>query len=513
MKEGCLKNIVILGAGLEGWSAAVALAKRLKGLDIGIRVIDDGEQHASGSVQIPGESEFHQLLGLDERTLIKRCSGTFRLATQYVNWHRDGHDFYLGGGECGANIGPIHFSDLVNSQQQLGTDLRFERFSVAAIAASQGRFSHPSRDRQSVLSTMDYTLQLDKESYRCLLKASAKSHGVGTVVGRVSSVDLNPSDGGVERIQLMDGESIEANLFLDCSGHRATLLDGALGDVYKDWSQYLPCNRQVKFSLENIKPNKSLGVVLSHAHGWIEQTPLRDKTAYNYTYQSEVSGTGDLLDSIQTVCGIKLSVEPKIHDLSPGRREQFWKKNCVALGAAAGQIDPSGLAGVHLLHEDILRLISLLPGGQSMGACSAEYNRRGRELYEHCRDFYALYYCSVNKYTSSKPVCDSAHRQPSNRPFWRHCQSLELPDSLASTLDLFMARCKLKLMDGSPIEPSRWYALLNGLGFIPQRCDPKVFALRQEDVKAHLQRMQQMTRQAAESLPPYDQYINQFVQQ
>ncbi|MEH6548794.1 MAG: tryptophan 7-halogenase [Pseudomonadales bacterium] len=504
MNEERLNSIVILGGGVAGWSAAAALTTHLQGLGIGVSIIDSTAEPVAGASVVPALPRLHQLLGIEEKKLMKACSGTFQLATHYVDWHNAGHDFFLGNGEYGARIGTVDFNQFVTYQRKQGSDLRYESFSVAAIAGALGRFSHPARDENNVLSTLGYTLHIDTQAYQRYLKNIAESLGVTVIDRDVIDVRLNDKNGAIESIEFNSGESVSADLYVDCSGAQATLIGDSLGVGYRDWSGILPCNRMMSVCTAGAQKPKALSTLVASAHGWIKQIPLRDKTVYQYHYRHPLSSDSDVADSLQEISRVVVQRPSAVIHFDPGCRDRFWQHNCVALGAAAGYTDSLNLGDLHLLQDDVLRLLKLLPQGLEFGPMAEEYNRLATEVYQQSRDFHAAHYCA-QRYAQSVPS-----KEKSTQKFWPYCNSLERSELLSQVIELFMASGKLVYMEGDVVEESAWIALLYGLGFVPDDYDTFVQELDARQIKTHLVNMQQIIQKSAESLPSHVEYLDRY---
>jgi hypothetical protein len=75
---------------------------------------------------------------------------------------------------------------------------------------------------------------------------------VKRVEGKVRSVRQQPESGFVQSLVLESGETIAGELFIDCSGLRAVLIEGALTTGFDDWSHWLPCDRALAVPSETV---------------------------------------------------------------------------------------------------------------------------------------------------------------------------------------------------------------------------------------------------------------------
>jgi tryptophan halogenase len=99
----------------------------------------------------------------------------------------------------------------------------------------------------------------------------------------------------------------------------------------------------------------------------------------------------------------------------------------VALGLAAGFLEPLESTSIHLVQSGVERLVRFLPGAVIHDAERAAFNAQTRAEWENVRDFIIAHY-AVNR---------------RDEPFWRACAAMPLPDSLRQRLDLFAASGRL----------------------------------------------------------------------
>jgi tryptophan 7-halogenase len=491
-----LRTLVIVGGGTAGWMAAAALARVLDGsCEITLVESDAIGTVGVGEATIPSLPAFHRLLGVDERDFLRTTRATFKLAIQFRDWRTIGATFLHPFGSYGVDVNHELFQAYWLKSRQEGRPSPLEEWSVAGLAAALGRFGAPSLKDSSPLRQLSYAYHLDATLYAGFLRNYAEGRGVRRIEGEVVDARIDPS-GLIDSLYLRDGRSIGADFFIDCSGFRSLLIAGALKTDYIDWSEWLPCDRAVAVQCEGVGDPVPYTQSIARESGWQWRIPLQHRVGNGYVYSSahlsDDEATARLLERLE---GAPLS-DPRYLRFKAGRRASAWVGNCLALGLAAGFLEPLESTSIHLVQTGLARLFALFPDRQCDPAISAEYNRLTALECERVRDFLILHY------TGS---------QREDTPFWRHCRAMLEPESLTYKRELFTKTGRIAMLEHETFLPSSWLAIYAGLHIWPQRYEPIVELLVGPDQVASLKGMRESIRRSVETLPAHATFLSEIM--
>jgi tryptophan halogenase len=496
MQDLRIRDIVIVGGGTAGWMAAACFARLLHDSGIRVRLV---ESEAIGTVgvgeaTIPQILHFNRLLGLDEDQFVRDTNATFKLGIEFVNWGKQGQRYIHPFGPYGINMEGLHFHHFWLRHARLADTPPLDDFNLQVLAARAGKFQRPDpRLEGSPLQSIAYAFHFDASRYAKFLRRYAEERGVIRFEGKVKQVHQDPESGHVRRLSLENGEQIEGDLFIDCSGFRGLLIEQTLQSGYEDWSAFLPCDRAIARACAKVAVPIPYTRATAKSAGWQWRIPLQSRTGNGIVYCSEHLGDDEALASLNADLDGEALSEPNHLRFKAGIRRKPWNKNVVSLGLASGFLEPLESTSIHLIQTGIARLMTNFPDKAFNPHDIDYYNRRTQLEFEQVRDFLILHYKATERDDS---------------PFWNYCRHMPIPQSLADRIAIYRENARLYRHDNELFAESSWLAVLNGQNIVPQRYHPVADVLPEAELRMRMARIAEVTRKCVSVMPTHQAFID-----
>lgn len=496
-QENRIKKIVIVGGGSAGWMCAAALVRVFGDGDTSITLVESKEigTVGVGEATIPHMAAFNEMLNISEPEFMRETQGTFKLGIEFKNWRELNHSYIHPFGTYGSDIDAIPFHQYWLKGMHQGWAQNLEAFSLATAAAKQARFSRPINISGSPLAEINYAYHFDASLYARYLSGYAQKRGVVHIEGMIEHVQLDPDSGFIQALTLKNGQTVEGELFLDCSGFRSLLLGQTLGVEYEDWSALLPCDRAVAVPCARVEPLLPYTRSTAHTAGWQWRIPLQHRTGNGHVFSSQFMSTDEATAILLNNLDGPATAEPREIKFTAGRRKKTWYKNCVAIGLSSGFLEPLESTSLHLIQMGVGRLISLFPDKNFHSDYIDKYNDIMQRDLEGIRDFIVLHYWVTRREDSE---------------FWRYCKNMQVPSTLHRKVNMYrhgghIQRENLELFT----EPS-WLAVMHGQGVENLTYHNSVDAKTDEFVREKLEFRRATIKNCVEELPLHCDFVKRY---
>jgi tryptophan 7-halogenase len=495
--DRAVRTILIVGGGTAGWMTAAALAHALpQGCRIQLVESEEIGTVGVGEATIPPIRLFNETLGIDEADFVRATKASFKLGIEFVNWGRDGHRYFHPFGTYGKPFDILAVHQHWLAARAAGCPIPLDDLSMAWGAAGRHRFTRPLADPRHVGSTFDYAYHFDAGLYAAYLRRYAETRRVERIEAKVVDVALAGETGHVSSVRLDDGRVLNADLFVDCSGFRGLLIEGALQTGYDDWTHWLPCDRAVAVPTASSGPFMPYTRSNAHAAGWQWRIPLQHRVGNGHVYCSHHLSDDEAVANLLAHLDGEALADPRLLRFATGRRRQFWNRNVVAIGLAGGFMEPLESTSIHLIQAGIAKLLALFPTRDFDPLVADEYNRVAITEFERIRDFLILHYKLTEREDS---------------PFWRACRRMTIPDTLAHKIEHFRRNGRLIARDMDLFGPASWLAVHVGQFNLPEGRDPVIgYLASPEQSRSYVERLAAAIARTAEAMPAHADIVSRI---
>ncbi len=486
-------TILIAGGGTAGWMAAAALSRFAAGHRVVLVESDAIGTVGVGEATIPQIHLFNSAIGLDEAEFLRETRGSFKLGIEFDGWLRDGHSYMHAFGQIGRGIGLLPFQHYWLRARQLGFAKPLQRYSLNELAARTMRMQ---RGRTSAGAEMPYAYHFDAGLYAALLRRHAEARGVERHEGTMASVDRDGGSGDIASITLDDGRVLAADFFIDCTGFRGLLIEGALETGFDDWSSYLPCDRAMAVPCEGGGDFTPYTKSIARKAGWQWRIPLQHRIGNGLVYSSAHLSDDEAAKMLLANLDGAAQADPRPIRFTTGKRRKHWNRNCLALGLAAGFMEPLESTSIHLIQSAISRFLALLPAGRPSEAVIDHFNAQADFEWTRIRDFLILHYTANERH---------------GEPFWDAVRTMPLPATLTDKIALWRDTGFIHREHEELFTEVAWFQVFAGQGVEAQGHNPIADTLDEAQLRNLLQGTEAALVEQVRAMPRHIDFLQDFV--
>ncbi|MDN3640724.1 tryptophan 7-halogenase [Simiduia curdlanivorans] len=429
-QHNTIHHVVIVGGGTAGWLTAGRIAAQYPqgaGRQIKVTLVESPDIKPIGV----GEGTWPTLrstlmkLGISETDFIRHCDATFKQGAKFCQWLTGTPDDY-------------YYHPLMLPQG-------FDKVDIAAgwrAIDPQRSFSNSVCFQEQVCeqglgpklistaefgSIANYAYHLDAGKFSEFLRQHVTEKlGVTHLLENVVGVN-SAQNGDIESL-ITDKAVLAGDLFVDCTGFSSLLLGKHFKVPFIDHSDVLFIDQAlaVQSPYDNIDaPIASHTISTAQKAGWIWDIGLQTRRGVGHVYSSRHTSKQSAEDALSQYLGSS-NLNVKHIPIACGHREVFWQNNCVAVGLAAGFLEPLEASALVLVELSATMLAEQLPHDrQAVDIVAKRFNSTFKYRWDRVIDFLKLHYM-LSRRTDSAFWLDN--RAPETIPerlkelilLWRH---------------------------------------------------------------------------------------------
>lgn len=522
------QRVVIVGGGSAGWSAAAYLNAALSrdGLappDITLIESPDAPRIGVGEATIPNINHILAVIGIDEQQFLRAVDGTFKQSIRYVNWLENAGEHYHHPFSRYKQV-PIDTSgrDWLMSDRAIPF---METVSVQPLICELG-LAPRTLDAAVSAEPLTYAFHMNALKFADYLCALATARGVSHHRDHVSEVEM-ADDGCIRAVRTRGGLRCEADLFIDCTGFAALLIEKHLDVDWVDCSQWLLCDRAIAMHVpyEQHYPGyvRPYTTATALSSGWVWEIPLQDKRSLGYVHASAFLSEEQAERELRAFEGVHAdSLASRVVRFKVGHRSKVWAGNCIAIGLAGSFIEPLESTGLYLSHLASVMLADYFPRGGDMAPMAHRFNRIMTNRFYEILDFINMHYCLSRRRDSAfwQEIAQPeriTERLKAKLDFWR----VKPPSSSDFEDQYFPNQPDAPLRDGglpgdhrSPVDTAglwgyeSYEAILYGMDFLNAECR-QWFGESRPPTRI-LRRIVETLESTTQRLPAHDRWLRQF---
>ena len=380
-----ITNITILGGGTSGWMTATTLLCQFPDKKITLIESPNINTVGVGEGTIPLINNWLKFVDIDYADFMPHTDATFKLGPRFKDWYcKDSGTFYAPFGPLNLTQHDFNSTDHFNAQLN---DWHLKKIfypetpiteyaewfypNQALINQNKSFMMNSNANSAVAFNHIDHAYHFDATKFGIWLRdnycKARYPNNFTHILAEVKEIPLN--DNGIEYLVLDNGQKLEADLFIDCTGFKSLLLSKIFKVPFMSFEDYIPNNYAWATKIPYKDKEKQIVNYTNCTaieNGWIWEIPLWSRIGAGYVFSDKFISTDDAQKEFKQglIKNGYTNVDDLEYKLIPmrcGVQSNLWVKNTCAIGLSAGFIEPlqaTGLTSIHLFVYNLCRTLA-----------------------------------------------------------------------------------------------------------------------------------------------------------
>ena len=404
-----VNKILIVGGGSAGWMSAAFLIRTYPDMDITIIESPDHPTVGVGESTFVSIAQFRDYLGITDEEFMKECDASYKMGVCFTDFYdKDSGSFHYPFRTPyveGTNFGLADWLEAKAYYPELDVNDFTRSYFPSAALYENNKFMDNNGKLGNWNKQTDVAYHFDATKFGLWLRDKyCLPRGVKLLS---TSVDKIRSDKtGITSLILSNGENVKADLYIDCTGFKGLLINQTLKEPFTSYSDILPNDTAWVTKVPYKDKEKELEPFTNStalSNGWAWNIPVWSRLGSGYVYSSKyVSDEQALQEFKQYLCSDKMVIPRSIEEVEKlefnkipmriGLHKRTWVGNVVALGLAAGFIEPLEGNGLMSVMVFLQYLAKTLLRNKVTKLDIDTYNSVTSTLFKDLAEFIAMHY-------------------------------------------------------------------------------------------------------------------------
>jgi tryptophan halogenase len=396
-----VKSIIILGGGSAGWMTATTLIRLFPNKKITLIESPNTPIVGVGESTLGQINWWLQLCNIKDEEFMKDCDASYKLSIKFIDFYKkNSGEFHYPFGDTFEN-GLIagkntwYFKKMLDDSLSVNDYANFLYPGMALV--NNNTFGENEKGEIGNFNLkMDSAYHFDAIKFGASLKKNiCIPEGVQHIEENIKTVEQD-EDGNIISLN----KKHKADLYIDCTGFKSYLIGEILKVPFKSYNDLLPNDSALATQIDYTDKEKELVPYTSCwaiENGWVWRIPSWKRIGTGYVYSSKFVSDEEAQKEFINHLNIKYNYNASNNNfkkikMKVGLHEKLFEKNVVAIGLAAGFIEPLESNGLYTVHQFLLKLVRFLKKENINQFDKDTYNLMCKEDFETFAEFVSLHY-------------------------------------------------------------------------------------------------------------------------